>query len=302
MAIKIVLSRKGCDTVTGKIASPIFENSFFSIPIPVNQKESEAYNNHQANIDYNLKYKYDNILEKETKKIIENIYPGWLKENEFCHYDPCFKDGEGYIGQCGPNATYLKNAFEGEDKPTVIFLFFGRFHEVIKENDKYKLNPNTSDIHMIWGYLIVNKRICNNEIKEKYKWHPHSADYYSNQDNLNTKNNPNYLFKGNGEILRYNESRILTLNPRKNNKPTAMSIWNRDKFVSEKTETKEGLPFQIIGKRVNSASDKDNELYLKGQWQEIIMTDNNECEAFLKKLNLECILDKIPSLNKNSKS
>ena len=300
MAIKIVLSRKGCDTVTGKIASPIFENKFVSIPIPVNQKESEAYSNHNSNIDSNLKYKYDNILDEKTKDIIENIYPGWLKENEFCHYDPCFKDGEGYIGQCGPNATYLENAFK--DKTTVIFLFFGRFHEVIKESDKYKLNPETSDIHMIWGYLIVNERICNNDIKESYKWHPHSADYYSNQDDVNTKNNPNYLFKGNGGILPYNESRILTfLEQRKNNKPTAMSIWDKKKFCKQSKPEKK-LPFQIVGERVNSASDTENELYLKGQWQELIMTDNDECVAFLTNLNLKCILDQIPSLNKNSKS
>ena len=100
-----------------------------------------------------------------------------------------------------------------------------------------------------------------------------------------TKNKPNIIFTGNGGILNYDEARVLTLKERKNNKPIASAIWDPNKF-------------ECIDAIINKNINQDNELFLRGRWQERIIDFDNtvNLNKFLKSFNLEFKDDNITLL------
>lgn len=294
MRIKIILSRKGVDTSIGKIASPIFDDGrMISLPIPVSTKEVNSYKN-QKNTE--LIYEYYKFKKAFTLLELENILDNL---GEYCHYDPDLRErtiSDGWkasLGQCGPNATKLKNEYNKEEY-RFIFLFFGRFRFVKEENGKYRYvvkkdisnfeeKYKCKDIHAIWGYLVVDDLVNNDRIKSEFSWHPHAADYYTKQDNVS--NNPNIIFSGKGGVFHFNKARILTKLERNiETKDISMAIWDKNKFMlSSNGDT---LP-KCLNERINSATEA-NELFFRGQWQELVMDFNEEeAKEFLNKLNLE---------------
>ena len=124
-------------------------------------------------------------------------------------------------------------------------------------------------------------------IKDKLSWHQHASDYY-----LDKPTNVIFTSKEAG-VLPFDEQRILT---KKREKDVAMSIWDKNKIrnsskdgvSSSNKKEKNGIPFDCVGNRKNSATNHEREdsLFLKGQWQELILTNNDECEEILKNLNL----------------
>ena len=322
MGIKIILSRKGMDTSIGKLASPIFtDKKMVSLPIPIlieKEKQAENLDNQKTHND-SLKEKhidgvssYSELINKLSGREIGN---DWLY-----HFDPLIKNEKNSIscfGQSEAAAKYLINNLiknkENEDwkrngvykipeNETIVFLFFGRYHFVEKEGDnyiytKYKKDKKAyeyKDLHLVWGYMVVGEIInMNNKYFEnqagKFNDHPHSTNFYTKK-----KNNIIFLPKVNkSKVLDFSEDLILT---NLNRDPIAMSIWDINKFrnqsedgaSSSNKKEKNGIPFDYEGERKNSATnpeDKDS-LFLKGQWQELILTNNDECEEILKKLNL----------------
>lgn len=323
MDIKIILSRKGMDTSIGKLASPIFyeenkkEYKLVSLPIPV--KNIDEIDCEKGNEIHNL-YK-ENLLyegsEITYKKIIENLSSGkklgYDPKSTYFHYDPLIDEQIinkhkwcPAFGQSDHAGSYLTNKENiNYEKDRVIFLFFGRFHFVkkdddgnyvymkksdCKENDKWYLYK---DIHLVWGYMVVNNVYTEkHKIKDNLSWHQHASDYYLNKS---INNSINVIFTSNeAGVLPFDEERILT---KKREKDVAMSIWDKNKFrnsskdgvSSSNKKEKNGIPFDYVGDRKNSATNHEREdtLFLKGQWQELILTDNDECEAILRKLSLD---------------
>lgn len=299
--IVLVLSRKGMDTATGKMASPIFYKTkkMLSLPIPIlNKKEEEKEKTRIEKTNITYSEKYNKIIEKLNKN----------NDNQLLHCDPMidpsmieFNDKiRPSLGQCGPAATYLLNGFEKNgitkngiilENTTIIFLFFGRFHFV--KDDKYiknykddKVPYYDKDLHVIWGYLVVDNIVPLKENNSKeYNWHPHSTDYYIS-NSKSTKNNTLFISEaGNAGVFKFDENLILTNTKREGkNKDIASAIWRKNIFPEGKEGDK--LPFKYIGERKNSATATSNELFLKGQWQEIILTDSNECKTILYNLGI----------------
>jgi hypothetical protein len=181
--MKIIFSRKGFDSATGGMPSPIFpDDTFCSLPIPSNEKPK------LEDIRFNGE-KLSRIIGQLTGENVAKIgvhldpdlnrdaYPrktGWL---------PCF-------GQIGTAQSHLEKqkVCEGD-----LFLFFGWFRKVDMVNGKLRYCSDAQDIHALFGWLQIGTIYHpGGDGKEPPKWasyHPHVRD----KDRRNTSNNTLYI-------------------------------------------------------------------------------------------------------------
>ena len=152
--MKIILSRKGFDSASGGIVSPIFEDgTMVSFPIPSDDEDT-----------YDSLY-YNGI---QYSQILRDLR---YKGGDHCHLDPDLDLGrrreriDGWFpafGQRNAAAAYLKNIGVAQGD---IFLFFGNFHFVEYQNGTYRYLRDRSDFYrekdlqVIWGYLQVGEII-----------------------------------------------------------------------------------------------------------------------------------------------
>lgn len=181
--MKIVFSRKGYDSVMGGIPSPIFDDdTFCSFPIPSPQepklKEVRFKKTRLGSIVGQLKQDPNQAasgvhLDPDLDRTARPRKPGWL---------PCF-------GQVGAAQTHLANQNVGEGD---LFLFFGWFRRVFRENGELRYRPESQDIHCLFGWLQIGV-MYHPGIDEKMapRWasdHPHvrNAAYYCSVADNNT--------------------------------------------------------------------------------------------------------------------
>ena len=154
---RIVLSRKGFDSVAGGVASPIFaDEKIFSIPIPQKSKSPHKY----SDLKFNNLSGGDILKESSVKSVTVNNY---------CHYDPLLTEKIGIFGQVSASQTELRNNNVGIGD---IFLFFGWFKQYSKKG---------KDLHHLFGWLQIEKIIeSQKEIIEYLKnikiKHPHGSE------------------------------------------------------------------------------------------------------------------------------
>jgi len=136
--VKLVISRKGLDSESGVMASPILScGCLYSVPIPSSLQEVRY-----ADIKFG-KHTLQHICNelKSSKKLKSS----W--SHEFAHLDPDLR-GEALaprpsgwraaFGQSGGAATHLiKQAVSVGD----LFIFFGWFRKTIKVNGKLAFDP-----------------------------------------------------------------------------------------------------------------------------------------------------------------
>ena len=179
--MKNIFSRKGYDSATGEVPSPIFDDeTFCSLPIPSEGQKPKLKD---------IRFQKTNLgslvgqLKKKPYVAEEGVHldpdldckarprkAGWL---------PCF-------GQVGAAQTHLENQYVAEGD---LFLFFGWFRRVLTENGELRYHPDAPDIHCLFGWLQVGA-VYHPGIDGKLlpKWtfdHPHvrDADWYSGQKN-----------------------------------------------------------------------------------------------------------------------
>lgn len=201
--MKIILSRKGFDSGSGGIPSPILpDGTLLSMPIP--SPDSVTY----ADLTYNNK-SYDSILKE--------LSGSFAYKN--CHLDPdirenCKSRENGWVaafGQANAALTHLNNNGVSVGD---IFLFYGWFKQTEYRSDgTLKYVKGSPDLHIIYGYLQVGKILDNYAKIKKLYWHPH-ADIKRENDKLNTIFLPsdNILdldLKGYG-IFNYSDQLVLT--------------------------------------------------------------------------------------------
>jgi len=238
--MKIIISRKGFDSSSGKIPSPILpDGRMISLPIP--DKTSKIQYQDISWDEHNI----GNITEQLTNGKIPCSYNAHLDPDiistsltRHTHWKPIF-------GQEGPSQKHLENHNISEGD---LFLFFGLFKEVIFKDGVIKFNKLASPKHVFWGWLQISEIISKNNFDlPKYNWcsyHPHYYRFNSK------KHNSIYISKNkleiNGKIINnldgagifkfYNQKLQLTV---PNSKLT--SIWklpvcfypkNKDKSLS----------------------------------------------------------------------
>jgi len=147
--MKIIFSRKGFDWRYGGVASPILpDGRFCSLPIPSSWS----------------KYNFGSVGfgGQTLGTIVKDLTRGRLTERHRAHVDPDLRRDalprhRGWLpafGPSGPAQTCLKNnGVEVDD----IFLFFGWFREVVKENGHYRYVRNAPDIHVLFGWLQIGR-------------------------------------------------------------------------------------------------------------------------------------------------
>jgi len=165
MGRKVILSRKGFDSENGGMPSPIMpDGTLLSLPIPYD-KETLLYSD--------LIY-YDQTYDE----IIHQLRPNF--EETKCHLDPDLyrnilkSRDENWIacfGQSHAAQTHLEsNGVDSGD----IFLFFGWYKQTEYVNGKLKFKRGAPDLHVIFGYLEVDKKCTSDEDIDQLSWHPHS--------------------------------------------------------------------------------------------------------------------------------
>lgn len=183
--MKLILSRKGFDSANGKIPSPIFpDGKAFSLPILTSDSTVKIEN-----------LRYENY---DISQIVHDLSNGSISKNRSVHLDPdidrCVVEKEddawrGAFGQTGSAQSHLnKQQVNIGD----MFLYFGWFKAVEKVNGRWQYIKHAPDLHIIFGWLKVEKILTFNEINSPsilfdYPWlsnHPHLSGYEN--DHFNT--------------------------------------------------------------------------------------------------------------------
>ena len=125
--MKLVFSRKGFDTATGGVPSPIVDGVPVSLPIPAQGRSHTTY------ADLGL------------GALVERVTGGRLTGASLCHCDPMFEGGRCAFGQVAAAQSHLAN--NGVSVGDV-FLFFGLF-AALDGGDRH---------HRIFGFLRVEER------------------------------------------------------------------------------------------------------------------------------------------------
>lgn len=268
--MKIILSRKGFDSKAGGVPNPILpDGTLLSFPIP-------------AKIDqltyHDLQYKgvaYSDILTQ--------LKPKDLKIRDWnCHLDPDIRpeahlnlpqDWIAGFGQINQSQSYLRNQNVGIGD---LFLFFGWFKQT--EGNPYegtlRYVKGAPDLHILYGYLQVGELISEQDtLQEKYQWHPHAhperAKQKTNMLYIPTKELSFDNSRSGYGVFTFTEKRILT------KKGYSKATWN---------EVEALLPTNI-SKRVKNSAKKEG-IYYAGQWQELVLKENEISENWAKSVFL----------------
>ena len=188
---RIVISRKGFDSGTGCIPSPIFEDgTMLSLPIP-DSAGTVSY----ADLTMNG-HSYGKLISdlggmKQSKDGMKR-----LSADDKVHLDPdllrsvCQRRAgwRPSYGQCDSSLTILQKHEIGRGD---LFLFYGWFRYCELIGGRYQYVKKEPDLHVIFGYLKVDEmiRISNDPVPTWAMDHPHLTDTARKKDN-------NMLFVG----------------------------------------------------------------------------------------------------------
>ncbi|ARV58423.1 hypothetical protein BZZ01_07015 [Nostocales cyanobacterium HT-58-2] len=179
--MKIILSRKGFDSAYGRVPSPILPSGeLYSLPIPEimpsthsRQYEEIMMGNHSMGV------------------IVHDLTRGHVKPQTPTHLDPDLnfasiprpKNWKPIFGQAGAAESHLQNQGVKEGD---VFLFFGWFRQVEQVAGKYQFVNNAPELHVIFGWLQIEKRIPVDSLSQIPPWalnHPHCKTVkYAKQD------------------------------------------------------------------------------------------------------------------------
>lgn len=257
--MKVILSRKGFDSVSGGWPSPIMpDGTMLSLPIP---DESETSFPTYSDLVWGGE-EYGKLLGQLTSRDFTgrrcHVDPdlGQARREEILGWKPAF-------GQWGGAQGTLRNA--GVDKGD-LFLFFGWFRSVEERSGGYgyvmgrKEAPwgLCGDVHAVFGYLQVGKVLTAQEEIGGYAWHPHASPTYRKRPN-NTLYLPAETLSFAEDLpgygtLDFREDRVLTMEGR------SRSVWKDLSFLRP-----EGL---VHAHRRNTAA--NGGICYRGQWQELV--------------------------------
>jgi len=237
----IVFSRKGFDSSYGGSPSPILEDgTIISFPIP-NENSSEEYDICYKELNplgYNIGEMINDLAKNTKIKKDYNVVIRKLNSNDKVHLDPDIyydalpkrdKNWRGLFGQDHASQGHLhnQNVSIGD-----LFLFYGLYRRVIKNNGKYEYDKHSKPVHLIWGWMQIGDKVeikpedienvRNNNLNNlKYPWASYHPHYHFS---IPTNNNTLYIanetlsikgvnlkgVKGYGVFKNYNEKRQLT--------------------------------------------------------------------------------------------
>lgn len=213
--MKIIFSRKGFDTANGFLQSPIFEDkTYFSLPIPYDEGIPFADVHYKCNGDKSM-----NLMDLLNQ--LGNFKPVTGEKrpvinSDLCHFDPDIADNvtiEGRdepwqrgFGQLNGAQTHLEGDGKVKREKVEIgdlFIFFGRFQNVIENAGKYEYDTKKSDQrHIIFGWLQIDEIVPINPKENRKSKYPL------------LKNHPHYNWDAHKKNVIYLPTEKLTINPK----------------------------------------------------------------------------------------
>ncbi len=174
--MRIIFSRKGFDSGTGGVASPIFPSGAVrSLPIPTSSLAPLR--------------RYGEIWcdEHTLGPLVRDLTCGKLGPDDKAHLDPDLDaaairsrpaDWRPLFGQSGAAERHLRNLGVAEGD---VFLFFGWFRRVEQDalSGAYRYVHGAPDLHCLFGWLQVAERVPvqSGAIPAWAHDHPHWQDY-----------------------------------------------------------------------------------------------------------------------------
>jgi len=168
--MKIILSRKGFDSGSGGVPSPILpDGRLVSLPIP-------------SKID---PHTYDQLSSNVVRmgRLVTDLTRGKVAGGNHCHLDPDL-DPETLTRRVGWRPAFgqidaaQQHLFRRGVTVGDLFLFFGWFRAVDEVGGRWRYIPGAPDLHVIFGWLHAGSIIplyANRAIKVllPYAEHPH---------------------------------------------------------------------------------------------------------------------------------
>ncbi len=180
--MKLILSRKGFDSASGGVPSPIFQDGrMLSLPIP----------DKQSVVTYGeIQYKGCSI-----GPLVEQLSGGRITSKYLAHIDPDIVRGSlprqrGWrpiFGQTDQAQGHLRKCKVGVGD---LFLFYGLFRCVEKSNGVHHWVANSRPLHVLWGWLQIDEALLLGEATPtEYPW----AEYHPHFHRGSDRNNVVYL-------------------------------------------------------------------------------------------------------------
>lgn len=172
--MKLILSRKGFDSVAGGCASPTFsDGSFFSLPIP----QPPPLPDKSKQVTFS-----DIRFNHPIGQIVEDLSKGRTNANDVTHFDPDLRrdslprktNWRALFGQAFAAQSHLARHDVGVGD---LFLFFGWFREVENIGGVFRYKPGALDRHVFFGWLEVGEvwplGMDRNNVPDWANMHPH---------------------------------------------------------------------------------------------------------------------------------
>jgi len=180
--MKIIFSRKGFDWENGGVPSPIFPGGrFCSLPIP----SKRSY----------CKFTQIQFDDENVGRLVDDLTGGdGVNRNTYTSLDPDLRRSalphdrvrdRAWLPMFGPGKgaqTHLEKNGVGVGD---LFLFFGWFRGVEKQNGHYKYAPGARNIHSLFGWLqvgeIYHSFLPAARVPEWARHHPHIYNSCANE-------------------------------------------------------------------------------------------------------------------------
>lgn len=289
--MKIILSRKGFDSSAGGSPSIIYNNKFYSIPIPeagsgIFYKDlvfDECHSYLDVMRDLGIKFYSEAHLDPDLRK---DVLQARIKDEQ---WKPSF-------GQAGKSQARLSG--KGLEKND-IFLFFGWFDSVVNKNGKFEYESRNKKIHTschsIFGYFQIDEIIkidAEKKVLPIYlRNHPHlkNPSFYESPNAIYTSkkileiDGVKTSVPGAGMFKKYNDELRLS------EEGKSRSNW----FLPDCFEEDDIKNFGInTEKRELQKIDSRYKIQLKGMGsQELLITDNSKIVTWATDLILNHAID-----------
>jgi hypothetical protein len=167
--MKLILSRKGFDSTSGGVPSPIFpDGRMLSLPIP----------DKQSHISYEEIGGYESSPMGELVEQLASIprtHRAHLDPDLSSQSIPRLSGWRPIFGQAGSSEVHLQNQHVGRGD---VFLFFGLYRRVEGSSQGWRYVRDAKAKHVLFGWLQVAERIAVSSWPTTDRWalyHPHFA-------------------------------------------------------------------------------------------------------------------------------
>lgn len=213
--MRIILSRKGFDSASGGVASPILpDGSLLSLPIP-DPSGTVAFGELRPH-------------GVDLAQVVHDLTGGKVSADTRVHLDPDLEpsslprlDGWGpAFGQCSAAQGHLERFKVGVGD---LFLFFGWFRRVEYAQGRYQYVADSPDLHVLFGWLEIGEVLAGSALQAPPEWlrrHPHLDGAYRPKDHVYIARSQGTLAEGGaGTFRRYSSALQLTAESR------SRSVW-----------------------------------------------------------------------------